>query len=124
MVLVREKFVRNLDGNKKNIGKRIKQKRRPGRTGEGSAGEKTEQRVAGQTEPGCGRAGEDDGESGCEVRDKSEEKVKKKKLPSSSSRRRFLFFLKLSEFSVEKIFRILDVSSNTIQERKKRYERT
>ena len=78
--------------NKKNIGKRIKQKRRPGRTGEGSAGEKTEQRVAEQTEPGCGRAGENDGESGCEVRDKSEEKVKKKKLPSSSSRRRFLFF--------------------------------
>ena len=57
-----------LDGrNKKNIGKRIKQMRRPGITGEGSAGEKTEQRVAGQTEPGCGRAGEDDGESGCEV---------------------------------------------------------
>lgn len=94
MVLVREKFVRNLNGNKKNIGKRTEQKRRPGRTGEGSAGEKTEQRVAGQTEPGCGRAGENDGESGCEVRDKSEEKVKKKKLPSSSSRRRFLFFSK------------------------------
>ena len=54
--------------NKKNTGKRTEQKRRPGGTGEGSAGEKTEQRVAGQTEPGCGRAGENDGESGCEVR--------------------------------------------------------
>ena len=40
---------RNLNGNKKNIG------------------EKTEQKVAGQTKPGCGRAGENDGESGCEV---------------------------------------------------------
>ena len=46
MVLVREKFVRNLNGNKKNIGKRTKQKRRPGGTGEGSAGEKTEQGIA------------------------------------------------------------------------------
>lgn len=113
-----------MNGNKKNIGKRTKQKRRSGGTGKDSAREKTEQGIAGQAEPGCGRAGEDDRESGCEMRDKSEEKVKKKKLPSSSSRRRFLFFLKLSEFSVEKIFRILDVSSNTIQERKKRYERT
>ena len=58
---------RNLDGNKKNIGKRTKQKRRPGEAGKGSAGEKTEQKVAGQTKPGCGRAGENDGESGCEV---------------------------------------------------------
>ena len=56
-----------LDENKKNIGKRTKQKWRPGGTGEGSAGEKTEQKVAGQTKPGCGRAGENDGESGCEV---------------------------------------------------------
>ena len=53
--------------NKKNIGKRNEQKRRPGGTGEGSAGEKTEQKVAEQTKPGCGRAGENDGESGCEV---------------------------------------------------------
>lgn len=60
--------MRNLDGNKKNIGKRIKQKRRPGRTGEGSAREKAEQGIVGQAEPGCGRAGENDGESGCEVR--------------------------------------------------------
>lgn len=59
---------RNLDGNKKNIGKRTKQKRRPGGTSEGSAGENAEQGIAGQAEPGCGRAGEDDGESGCEVR--------------------------------------------------------
>lgn len=58
---------RNLNGNKKNIGKRTKQKWRPGGTGEGSAGEKTEQKVAGQTKPGCGRAGENYGESGCEV---------------------------------------------------------
>lgn len=65
---------RNLDGNKKNIGKRTKQKRRPGGTGEGSAGEKTEQGIAGQAEPGCRRAGEDDGESGCEMRDVSAEK--------------------------------------------------
>lgn len=67
-MLVQEKFVRNLNGNKKNIGKRTKQKRRPGGTGEDSAGEKAEQRIAGQTKPGCGRAAEDDGESGCEVR--------------------------------------------------------
>ena len=60
--------MRNLNGNKKKIGKRTKQKRRPGGTGESSAGEKTEQGIAGQAEPGCGRAGEDDGESGCEVR--------------------------------------------------------
>ena len=58
---------RNLNGNKKNIGKRTKQTRRPGEAGKGSAGEKTEQKVAGQTKPGCGRAGENDGESGCEV---------------------------------------------------------
>lgn len=58
---------RNLDGNKKNIGKRTEQKRRPGGTGESSAGEKAEQKVAGQTKPGCGRAGENYGESGCEV---------------------------------------------------------
>lgn len=56
-----------LDENKKNIGKRTKQKWRPGGAGKGSAGEKTEQKVAGQTKPGCGRAGEDDGESGGEV---------------------------------------------------------
>lgn len=58
---------RNLNGNKKNIGKRTKQKRRPGEAGKGSAGKKAEQRIAGQTEPGCRRTGEDDGESGCEV---------------------------------------------------------
>ena len=63
--------------NKKNIGKRTKQKRRPGGAGEGSAGEKAEQGIAGQTEPGCGRAGEDDWESGGKVRDVSEGKVKK-----------------------------------------------
>lgn len=66
-MLVQEKFARNLNGNKKNIGKRTKQKRRPGGAGKGSAGEKTEQKVAGQTKPGCGRAGENDGESGGEV---------------------------------------------------------
>ena len=37
---------RNLNGNKKNIGKRNEQKRRPGGTGKGSAGEKTEQGIA------------------------------------------------------------------------------
>lgn len=58
---------RNLNGNKKNIGKRNEQKQRPGGAGKGSAGEKTEQKVAGQTKPGCGRAGENDGESGVEV---------------------------------------------------------
>ena len=68
MVLVQEKFVRNLNGNKKNIGKRTKQKRRPSGAGEGSAGKKAEQGIAGQAEPGCGRAGENDGESGCKVR--------------------------------------------------------
>lgn len=77
MVLVWEKFGRNLDGNKKNIGKRTKQKRRPGGTGEGSAGEKAEQGISGQTEPGCWRAGEDDRESGNKVKDESKEKVKK-----------------------------------------------
>lgn len=60
--------------NKKNIGKRTKQKWRPGGAGKGSAGEKTEQRIAGQAEPGCRRAGEDDGESGCEMKDVSEKK--------------------------------------------------
>lgn len=64
--------------NKKNIGKRTKQKRRPGGTGEGSAGEKAEQEIAGQAEPRCGRAGEDDWESGCEVMDAGEEKMKKR----------------------------------------------
>ena len=54
--------------NKKNIGKRTKQKRRPGGAGKGSAGKKTEQRITGQAKPGCGRTGKDDGESGCEVR--------------------------------------------------------
>lgn len=34
---------RNLNGNKKNIGKRNEQKRWPGGTGEGSAGKKAEQ---------------------------------------------------------------------------------
>lgn len=68
--------MRNLNGNKKNIGKRNEQKRRPGGVGEGSAGKKAEQRIAGQTEPGCRGAAEDDGESGCEVRDASEEKMK------------------------------------------------
>ena len=58
----------NLNGNKKNIGKRTKQKRRPGGAGKGSAGKKTEQGIAGQTEPGCGGAGEDDRESGYEMR--------------------------------------------------------
>ena len=52
-MLVREKFVRNLNGNKKNIGKRNEQKRRPGVAGKASAGEKTEQGIALQTEPGC-----------------------------------------------------------------------
>ena len=84
--------MRNLDGNKKNIGKRTEQKRRPGGTGEGSAGEKTEQRVAGQTEPGCGRAGENDGESGCEVRDKNEEKVKKRNCRLAPVDGGFFFF--------------------------------
>lgn len=69
--------MRNLNGNKKNIEKRTKQKRRPGGAGEGSAGKKAEQGIAGQAEPGCGRAGEDDGESGCEVRDESEESEKR-----------------------------------------------
>ena len=68
--------MRNLNGNKKNIGKRTKQKRWPGGAGEGSAGEKTEQRITGQAEPGCGRTGEDDWESGCEMRNASEEKMK------------------------------------------------
>ena len=68
---------RNLNGNKKNIGKRTKQKWRPGGTGEGSAGEKTEQKVAGQTKPGCGRVGENDGESGGKVRDVSEKSEKR-----------------------------------------------
>lgn len=67
MVLGREKFGRNHNENKKSIGKRTEQKRRQGGTGEGSAGEKAEQGIAGQAEPGCGRAGEDDWESGCEV---------------------------------------------------------
>lgn len=62
------------DGNKKNIGKRTKQKRRPGGAGEGSAGKKAEQGIAGQAEPGCGRAGEDDGESGFKMNGASEEK--------------------------------------------------
>ena len=44
---------RNLNGNKKNIGKRNEQKRWPGGTGEGSAGKKAEQGIAGQAEPGC-----------------------------------------------------------------------
>lgn len=64
--------MRNLNGNKKNIGKRNEQKWRPGGAGKGSAGEKAEQRIAGQAEPGCGRAAEDDGESGCEVRSEIE----------------------------------------------------
>lgn len=59
---------------RKILEKRIKQKRWPGGAGEGSAGEKTEQGIAGQAEPGCGRAGEDDGKSGCEVRYASEKK--------------------------------------------------
>lgn len=77
-MLAREKFERNLNGNKKNIGKRTKQKRWPGGACEGSIGKKTEQGIAGQAEPGCGRAGEDDGESGCEIRDAGEEKMKKR----------------------------------------------
>lgn len=47
MVLVREKFWRNLNGNKKNIGKRTNQKRRPGGAGEGPAGKKAEQGIVG-----------------------------------------------------------------------------
>lgn len=66
-MLVQEKFARNLNGNKKNIGKRTKQKRRPGGTGKGSARKKAEQGIAGQVEPGYGWAGEDDVESGGEV---------------------------------------------------------
>lgn len=54
--------------NKKNIGKRTEQKRRLGGTGKGPAREKAEQGIVGQAEPGYGRAGENDGESGCEVR--------------------------------------------------------
>lgn len=77
MVLVREKFVRNLNGNKKNIGKRNEQKWRPGGAGKGSAGKKAEQGIAGQAEPGCGRAGEDDGESGGKIRDVSEKSEKR-----------------------------------------------
>lgn len=38
---------RNLNGNKKNIGKRNEQKWQPGGAGEGSAGKKTEQGIAG-----------------------------------------------------------------------------
>lgn len=64
--------------NKKNIGKRTKQKWRPGGTGEGSAGEKTEQRITGQAEPGCGRTGEDDWKSGCKVRSEIEKNGVKK----------------------------------------------
>lgn len=56
-----------LDENKKNIGKRIKQKWRPGGAGEGSAGKKAKQGIAGQAESGCRGAAEDDGESGGEV---------------------------------------------------------
>lgn len=41
-----------------------------GGTGEGSAGEKTEQGITGQAEPGCGRTGEDDRESGGEIKKK------------------------------------------------------
>lgn len=77
-MLVQEKFVRNLNGNKKNIGKRNEQKRWPGGACEGSAGKKTEQGIAGQTKPGCGRTGENDGESDCEVRNASEEKNEKR----------------------------------------------
>ena len=75
-MLVQEKFVRNLNGNKKNIGKRNEQKRQPGGAGKGSAGKKAKQGIAGQAEPGCRGAAEDDGESGGEVRDASEEKMK------------------------------------------------
>ena len=67
-----------LDGNKKNIGKRTKQKRRPCGAGEGSAGEKAEQGIAGQAEPGCGRTGEDDRESSCEVKSEIEKNGVKK----------------------------------------------
>lgn len=59
--------MRNLNGNKKNIGKRNEQKRRPGGAGEGSAGKKAEQGIVGQTKPGCGRTGENDGEPGSKV---------------------------------------------------------
>lgn len=38
---------------RKKTGKRTKQKRRPGGAGEGSAGKKAEQGIAGQAEPGC-----------------------------------------------------------------------
>lgn len=74
MVLVREKFGRNHNGNKKNIEKRTKQKWRPGGAGESSVEEKAEQGIIGQTEPGCGRAGEDDGESGFKMKGVNEEK--------------------------------------------------
>lgn len=67
-----------MNGNKKNIGKRAKQKRRLGGTGKGSAREKAEQGIVGQAEPGCGRAGEDDWESGCKVRREIEKKWNKK----------------------------------------------
>lgn len=79
MVLVRKKFVRNLDGNKKNIGKRNEQKRRPGGIGKGPAREKTEQGIVGQAEPGCRRAGENDWESGGEVMDAKKVKKQERK---------------------------------------------
>lgn len=69
---------RNLNGNKKNIGKRTKQKRRPGGAGKGSAWEKAEQGITEQAEPGCRRTGEDDGESDCEMRDVNAEKNEKR----------------------------------------------
>ena len=56
-----------MNGNKKNIGKRTEQKWRTGGAGKGSAGKKAEQGIAGQTEPGCRGAVEDDRESGGEV---------------------------------------------------------
>lgn len=59
------------------MGKGNEQKRRPGEAGKGSAGEKTEQKVAGQTKPGCGRAGENDWESGGKIRDVSEKSEKR-----------------------------------------------
>lgn len=37
------------------------------------AGEKTEQGITGQAEPGCGRTGEDDRESGGEIKKKRNE---------------------------------------------------
>ena len=62
--------------NKKNIGKRNEQKRRTAELVKVPPEREAEQEIAGQAEPRCGRAGEDDWESGCEVMDAGEEKMK------------------------------------------------